>query len=350
MAAQTRSTTAHLEKSMPIRLQCEDCGAKIKVPEGAEGRKIKCPKCGAILRAPGPEDADNFDETVQTGEETSLNSLAAAAGSEPVDDAPTPDMTDTQHDPDAYENEEFPEPSPPDLDRLAEHQEEGFEPEAGDGEDPLAALAAMSDGDEEAAVEEAFDEPEPADEDHPLNELFDQPTDEVDFTEPDERVSEPAAASPKVGIPLAKPKPKPQPTPQPDAKPITASGGRRRVQPVPKPQPVQSEPKAIPLSSQPASPRAQGVPIPLSTATVSEQVSAVGGQSPLLLLIAGWLLRVMAFLAVGGSAKLMLVAWDLKWSLGVCLLVLLAGLLASAITWGLAEIALALRHLLIRRR
>lgn len=41
---------------MPIRLEC-DCGARMKVPDGGEGKEIKCPKCGLVFVV--PEAAEN---------------------------------------------------------------------------------------------------------------------------------------------------------------------------------------------------------------------------------------------------------------------------------------------------
>ncbi len=37
---------------MSIRFTCQHCDAKIKVPNGSEGRKMKCPRCGLTQRVP----------------------------------------------------------------------------------------------------------------------------------------------------------------------------------------------------------------------------------------------------------------------------------------------------------
>lgn len=37
---------------MPIRFHCEACEARVKVPGGSEGRKVKCPRCGHLQRVP----------------------------------------------------------------------------------------------------------------------------------------------------------------------------------------------------------------------------------------------------------------------------------------------------------
>lgn len=37
---------------MPIRFRCDDCSARMKVPDGSQGRRVKCPKCGIVQRVP----------------------------------------------------------------------------------------------------------------------------------------------------------------------------------------------------------------------------------------------------------------------------------------------------------
>ncbi len=37
---------------MPIRFHCESCEARVKVPAGSEGRRVKCPRCGHLQRVP----------------------------------------------------------------------------------------------------------------------------------------------------------------------------------------------------------------------------------------------------------------------------------------------------------
>lgn len=33
---------------MPLRFNCQNCDARIRVPDGSEGRKVRCPRCGAL--------------------------------------------------------------------------------------------------------------------------------------------------------------------------------------------------------------------------------------------------------------------------------------------------------------
>lgn len=37
---------------MAIRFFCENCAARVKVPKGAEGRRVRCPRCGNLQRVP----------------------------------------------------------------------------------------------------------------------------------------------------------------------------------------------------------------------------------------------------------------------------------------------------------
>lgn len=39
---------------MALRFLCFNCSARIKVPDGTQGRKVKCPSCGALQRVPDP--------------------------------------------------------------------------------------------------------------------------------------------------------------------------------------------------------------------------------------------------------------------------------------------------------
>jgi len=39
---------------MAIRITCESCGASLKGAEELAGKKVKCPKCGAVITAPSP--------------------------------------------------------------------------------------------------------------------------------------------------------------------------------------------------------------------------------------------------------------------------------------------------------
>ena len=66
-----------------ITVQCA-CGAKLKAPASAVGRKARCPKCGATLtvHAPPPQEEDGFDAMYDLASDA--NSAAASAPAEQV--------------------------------------------------------------------------------------------------------------------------------------------------------------------------------------------------------------------------------------------------------------------------
>jgi predicted Zn finger-like uncharacterized protein len=63
---------------VPIRFQCEQCDTRIRVPDGAEGKRVRCPKCGNRQRVPGGKKkppavldaADKSSETVDAPHST----------------------------------------------------------------------------------------------------------------------------------------------------------------------------------------------------------------------------------------------------------------------------------------
>lgn len=59
---------------MPIELDCNSCGKHLRVADKAGGKKIRCPKCEAILKVPMPaaDDDDDF-----------LNALGGAEQDDP---------------------------------------------------------------------------------------------------------------------------------------------------------------------------------------------------------------------------------------------------------------------------
>ncbi len=53
---------------MPIAIQCTDCKQRLRVPDKLAGKRVKCPKCQAILRIPKldeQQDADDVEQRVQ---------------------------------------------------------------------------------------------------------------------------------------------------------------------------------------------------------------------------------------------------------------------------------------------
>jgi phage FluMu protein Com len=44
-----------LDAIMPIDVRCSECSTKLRAPDTAAGKKIKCPKCQTIIPVPAPE-------------------------------------------------------------------------------------------------------------------------------------------------------------------------------------------------------------------------------------------------------------------------------------------------------
>ena len=131
---------------MPIRFLCYNCAAKIKVPDGTQGRKVKCPSCGSLQRVPA-----------QTSE---MSAPTAAPVDPPADPTPAPTKRNASPPPPPVEPpapqpvEDAPAPAPAPVEEApssAPYELVSDEPAApaddqagADSLDPLAALAAAA--------------------------------------------------------------------------------------------------------------------------------------------------------------------------------------------------------------
>ncbi len=84
-AASEFVTLLHGRTSMPEIIPCPGCDKKIKVPDGAEGKKLKCPGCQAILLIT----EDGLEEVKKQGVQASVKKPAAKPPPEEDEDAPT---------------------------------------------------------------------------------------------------------------------------------------------------------------------------------------------------------------------------------------------------------------------
>ena len=58
---------------MPISVACAGCEKKLKVPDTAAGKKIRCPACKAVIAVPEPEPlVEVDDDLVEPDEETAV--------------------------------------------------------------------------------------------------------------------------------------------------------------------------------------------------------------------------------------------------------------------------------------
>lgn len=73
---------------MPVAVACS-CGASLRVPDAAAGKRVKCPKCGETLAVPAPEfeviDDDEDDAPRPAARRTGVKSKPVEVD-EPIDD------------------------------------------------------------------------------------------------------------------------------------------------------------------------------------------------------------------------------------------------------------------------
>jgi predicted Zn finger-like uncharacterized protein len=296
---------------MPIRFRCQSCQARIKVPDGTEGKKVKCPRCGGTQRVP----------ELAAGEEANLNDTAelmrmdvpvAKPKARPAEATPAADdplaalasaatPSDEVVNPSIGERASSPSTAEPDpVQQVA--------PAPPEEEDPLSALAAMA-GEpqaEPASGDSLFDAPavqEPSLADEPEPSLDEReasavgaatadlearlaqetvpdhddagdtpPADEPPADEPVDPLAALASAAATESAHHPEPEPEPEPpAPQqqryePPAErgdPLTAAVAASVAKPRPRPQPLPG-PRVTPKAS-PAPPRK----IPLSNAAPS---------------------------------------------------------------------------------
>src|SRR5688572_13371255 len=76
---------------MPILLQCPQCKARMKAPDGSEGRKAKCPRCGTLIPilAAGAE-PEGGEEDVEGGEDAGMFSTSKKAPGPRIPDSKKP--------------------------------------------------------------------------------------------------------------------------------------------------------------------------------------------------------------------------------------------------------------------
>jgi uncharacterized Tic20 family protein len=76
---------------MPISVACPTCGTKLKAPDTAVGKKIKCPKCASLIPI---TEADAGGASAVTDEAPGEELEAVSAADEPEDEAEAPDDDD----------------------------------------------------------------------------------------------------------------------------------------------------------------------------------------------------------------------------------------------------------------
>jgi len=62
---------------MPISVTCPGCDRGLKAPDSSAGRKIKCPKCNAVVPVP---DVEGEEEAAAVATKKSASGLAKTKG------------------------------------------------------------------------------------------------------------------------------------------------------------------------------------------------------------------------------------------------------------------------------
>jgi len=257
---------------MTIRFHCNECQSRVKVPDGTEGKKVKCPRCGNVQRVP-----EHTDDLPRPGKSTRDKSASKPGPS------PAPDSAE----------QEAVEPEAP----------EATDDPPQEDDNPLAALAAAAGGDADESQEDQpeWEEPDAEDtgsDDDQGDEVLEDSASadeavDIDHAE-DEEADEEAEQAGGGDEPDEEPAPEPQhdPEPEPEPEPKPKSDRAPTPSPVPGPADTQEKPQSLgkPKTTRPRpSPQPAGSPraIPLSShsqssyhppAKVNPQSEQVGGE------------------------------------------------------------------------
>jgi len=270
---------------MPIRFRCQDCRSRVKVPEGSQGKQVKCPRCGRIQSVPqrhgkGQHQAPQNDMAVHTlvgsMHKAPKRKEALVGGGAGHDD------------------------------HLEDYGRGGGTP-GGLNIPPIDDLESSHARD--AQQDELTDSQKIADSRRRVQDLF--ATSNKQETEPGEEASIPADHAPK-------------PAHAPQALSMNGSS------------PLTETPRSMAQEALEMDPAA-GWTLDLSAEAY-----------PFLRLVP-WVLRLTAVMLIGLAFKAMLLADEQGYSFVVCMLVLFAGFTMVAVTWTVGEIARAIRDIALKR-
>jgi len=318
---------------MPIRFRCQDCSSRVKVPEGTQGKQVKCPRCGRIQSVPN-RSASQSDLTVHTlvGSMHKAPKRKEALVGSPASVNGDSDQFDTYDNPDSGDSGGG---VPGGLDIPAEVANEDYD-SGQDNSNPgdsghhkyrgnhtmsrkkrrrLEAKAARARRDAERAGKQAR-----------IAESRKQVEDIFAGSKYDTR-SESAEDS--------------TPGTQPEA--ITLNGSEsldEQIETVIQQAPMADVPQDYATETQDQPQQATG---PAWTLDLTAEAY------PFLKLVP-WVLRIAALMLIGPAFKAMLVANEQGFSAVVSMLVLFAGLTLVAVTWTVGEIATAVRDIAMRNK
>ena len=334
---------------MPIRFRCQDCSSRVKVPEGTQGKQVKCPRCGRIQSVPHHQDqsANNADLTVHTlvGSMHKAPKRKEALVSSSVDANAETDRYDAYDPSDSgdtggavpgglniptevahgdYDSSNGRTKNPGDS---GHHNYRGNHTMSRKKRRRLEAQAARAKRDTERDKNQArIDASRKQVEDIFAGSKYDTRSEKIEEASAETHADTPAASAPE---------------------PITLSGSEsldEQIETVISKAPMADVPQDYAVAQ----------PAETHTAAQSQQTAAAHWTLDLtaeaypFLKIVPWVLRIAALMLIGPAFKGMLVANEQGFSAVVSMLVLFAGLTLVAVTWTVGEIATAVRDIAVR--
>jgi predicted Zn finger-like uncharacterized protein len=352
---------------MPIRLECQSCATRIKVPDGTEGRIVKCPRCGhtqQIIAEPS-ETRVGREEFVASAPTATTAPIGRITGSRPPREIPVARPTAPPDSSGINQDEE--DESSQALAEMAQSRHEDQPPQeySHAHEDDSGITATEEDfvdqPEQAAPVEpEKKRSPTVSSKEIPTRPQLTAVPPPLEYRSQRNQQPHPPAAIPIV--PAASPAPiTPAEQLQSELAAVQAEPpSTRRTAPVPQPtaptrSPQNPKPRAVPADPEEVSPkpRLTGKAMPLhetDTGSSSQYRPRPAAPTPALktpklnaLLLLSWVLRILAFLSMGTTVKIFLITGDLQWHVNHRLMTLLACASFTAITWFCGEAAAAIR-------
>lgn len=305
---------------MPIRFACAQCDARVKTPDGSEGKKMKCPRCGHLQRVPEKGAAPPLEKTEKDQKTEKPADSPAPAPSPPTPPAKAQEPTPAPQQPPADQPQ--PTPSPPGSN-------------AASPDEALGALAAAG-AQQTASPADAEDEPPPPPEVSPPPPETSPPQSPRPRPTPQPRANSGQATpeAPKA-IPLSAHRPRPMPQPKPAGGEADASSGSALSAQV-----LSATPSAAALETRGRSLDLSESELP--RARTRRQIARIRAQLYVLI----WLCRAIAVVIAAGAVELMLHAGRENASILTQAIFLVAGLAASGLAVAVGQIAAKLRQTL----
>lgn len=311
---------------MPIRFRCQDCQSRVKVPEGSQGKQVKCPRCGRIQAVPRHQSQMEDSDAGNLEVHTCVGSMHRAPKRKEA-------LVGTGVSSDRHEYSGGGAPAGGGLD-IPDQPSNGSDhgkqsPRLSRKERRRrAALAreAQREREEMAAREEAAQDQDAIAESRKRVEDLFATSHKKDFTEEEASVEQVAPVEAALTTQVKAPES------------ITLRGANKIEA---------SEPEVVETAGQVAEPRAQqGEKESLKPEAWSFDLTS---EAYPFLRIIPWVLRITALMLIGPAFKIMLVADASGFSGVVCMLILFAGLAMVVVTWTVGEIATAVRDIALKK-